>query len=101
MPSKGAVKLRKDMQLSLSGFKAADFETLYLGYDFTQHQRKRHTLYKHNDLPGRFATVTRASGEVSKAYAEEALALLEELDRVQSVKAETENTPQPGNENQS
>lgn len=76
-------KLLERMRCSQAGWKASDFESLYLGFGFQKNEGGRHTMYYHESYPVLVATVSRSSGELSKAYAAAAIKLLDELKRIQ------------------
>ncbi len=62
-----------------AGWRATELARLYQAWGFTVSPKGRDTKYVHRDHPDLIAFVTRSSGEVSKAYVEDALDLMEEL----------------------
>lgn len=64
---------------SKAGWRASDMEHLYLAWGFQMVQRGRDTKYVHSQHKDLVAFVTRSSGEISKAYIDDALELIDEL----------------------
>lgn len=74
------VKLLAKMRVNPGGWKASDFETLYIGFGWTKSEG-RDTKYQHPLMPEASAYVSRASGELPSGYARTAVKLIDELKR--------------------
>lgn len=73
-----AEKLLQRMRQSKKGWKAKDFETLYLGFGFEKHEGGKHTHYIHPRYTDLIATVGRHN-ELATGYAQTAVQLIAEL----------------------
>ena len=71
-------KLLERMRRTKSGWKPRDFEALYTGFGFESIDAAKHTKYRHAAHPQLWTMVKRAD-PLSKAYAEEAVTLIERL----------------------
>ena len=80
-PSATAVKLRADMANNKSGWGQNDLDTLYTGYGFVLRQGGKHRFYSHPDFPQLHESVSRQN-DLPPGYAQSALKLLAELDRL-------------------
>lgn len=83
MASNKHEKLLTRMRTSKAGFVGKDFEKLYLGFGFKIAPGGRDTKYQHPVHTDLLAFVSRGSGELSKAYAEDAVKLIDSLKRRQ------------------
>ncbi len=71
------------MRRRQAGWSPDDFETLFIGFGFEKHEGGNHTRYRHPRFPQLSATVARHR-ELSRAYARDALKLIDELKRLQA-----------------
>lgn len=62
-----------------AGWRASELARLYRAWGFKVQPGGRDTKYVHEVYPDLIAYVTRSSGEISKAYVEDALELMDEL----------------------
>lgn len=76
-----AKKLLNRMRANPRGWTAKDIESVYTDLGFLAYEGAKHVKYKHPDLPGHFATVTRSSGEIALGYALRAIELADVLKR--------------------
>jgi hypothetical protein len=74
-------KLLSRARNSQAGWRARELQELYTAWGFRVEESARHTKYFHPNHPDLVAFVTRSSGEISKAYVGDAVALIEELIR--------------------
>lgn len=72
-------KILESMRRRHAGWSGNDFDRLYAGFGFAKIQGKRHTIYKHPIHGDLWVAITRSSGELSQAYAREALKTIGEL----------------------
>lgn len=84
--SKKAKKLLNKMKQSPSGWHSHDFHTLYLGYGFTMIEGKNHTTFIHPDFPSLIEQIPRHPGELSKAYAKDAIENIDMLEKLREEK---------------
>ncbi len=77
-----AEKLLARMRQTASGWKPGDFETLYRGFGFDSTAGSKHTKYWHPRFRHLWTTVPRAD-PLSRAYAAEAVELIDELHRLE------------------
>lgn len=87
--SKAANRILAKMRRTSSGWKASDMMTLYTGFGFRVIEGSKHTRYLHAGT-GQSLTVTRASGEISKAYAEDAVKAIDRVLQVEAMQADNE-----------
>lgn len=71
-------KILEGMRRTKAGWKPRDFETLYTGFGFESIDLGKHTKYRHAAHPRLWTTVKRAD-PLSKAYAEDAVKLIDQL----------------------
>jgi len=83
-------KLLDRMRTNPGGWTKDEIETVYNAHGFEKIEGGKHTKYKHPDLPGEFATVTRSSGQIATGYARRAIELIDKLRRQKEV-AENES----------
>lgn len=67
------------MNSNPKGWKLKELAAVYARYGFESVEANRHVKFKHHKLPGRFAMVTRSSGELSMLYVKDAIRLITEL----------------------
>ena len=71
-------KILERMRRTKAGWRPRDFETLYTGFGFESFDLGKHTKYRHPAHPLLWTTVKRAD-PLSKAYADDAVALIDQL----------------------
>jgi len=71
-------KILEAMRRTKAGWKPRDFEALYVGFGFDAIDLGKHTKYRHPSHPRLWTTVKRAD-PLSKAYAQDAVELIEQL----------------------
>ena len=76
-------KLLARMRLSHAGWRPEDFRTVYLAYGFDEYQGHKHTKYWHPEHLELWTTVPRSS-PLSRAYAAEAVDLIDQLLRLEA-----------------
>ena len=86
-PSRAAAALLTRMRRSAVGWSSADFQRLYLGCGFVMRERGDHTVYYHPRHAWLRASVPRHR-ELRAWVAREAVALIEELLRLQEAEHE-------------
>ena len=69
------------MKQSQSGWHPHDFHTLYLGFGFKMNHGRNHDIFIHPEFPQLRDTIPR-HGELSKAYARDAVKNIETLLRL-------------------
>lgn len=72
-------KLLDDARRSPAGWHKEILDRLYATWGFEIAEGSKHTKYRHPVHQDLRAVITRASGEVSKSYVTDAVALIEEL----------------------
>lgn len=77
-----AQKVLDRMRRTSAGWRPKDLRAVYLGFGFEEHEGAKHTRYWHPVHRHLWTTVPR-SAPLSKAYAEQAVALIEELTRLE------------------
>lgn len=75
-------KILARMRATKAGWRPQDFQALYLGHGFVQTELKKHTQYQHPRHLELWTTVARGV-PLSKAYAEEAVKLIDKLNRME------------------
>lgn len=88
-PSGTAMKLRVDMENNKNGWGQSDLDTLYAGFGFVLRQGGKHRMYYHPVFPQLHETVSRQN-ELPPGYAQSALKLLRELERLTAEQDKTE-----------
>lgn len=73
-----AVGILARMRVTKAGWRPRDFWVLYEAFGFETIEAANHTKYRHPRYPRLWTTVTR-SVPMSKGYAEDAVALIDEL----------------------
>jgi hypothetical protein len=91
-PSGTAMKLRADMENNKNGWGQSDLDTLYAGYGFVLRQGGKHRMYYHPVFPQLHETVSRQN-DLPPGYAQSALKLLRELERLTAEQGKTEAAP--------
>jgi hypothetical protein len=81
--SRKAQNLLERMRASKAGWSRADLDALYRGYGFTITHGSSHDIVKHPKFPVLRATLPRHK-ELAKAYVDEAIKLIDQLERLQS-----------------
>lgn len=94
-PSGTAVKLRADMENNKSGWGQDDLDTLYAGYGFALRQGGKHRMYYHPYFPQLHESVSRQN-DLPPGYAQSALKLMRELERLTAEQGKTEAAPPTG-----
>jgi len=94
-PSGTAVKLRADMENNKTGWGQDDLDTLYAGYGFTLRQGGKHRMYYHPYFPQLHEAVSRQN-DLPPGYAQSALKLIRELERLSAEQGKTEAAPATG-----
>lgn len=94
-PSGTAIKLRADMENNKNGWGQSDLDTLYAGYGFVLRQGGKHRMYYHPVFPQLHETVSRQN-DLPPGYAQSALKLLRELERLTAEQGKTEAAPPTG-----
>lgn len=94
-PSGTAVKLRADMENNKSGWGQSDLDTLYSGYGFVLRQGGKHRMYYHPAFPQLHQSVSRQN-DLPPGYAQSALKLLVELERLTAEQTKTAAAPATG-----
>lgn len=94
-PSGTAIKLRADMENNKNGWGQSDLDTLYAGYGFVLRQGGKHRMYYHPVFPQLHETVSRQN-DLPPGYAQSALKLLRELERLTADQGKTEAAPPTG-----
>ncbi|MCR4296415.1 MAG: hypothetical protein NUW21_12830 [Elusimicrobia bacterium] len=94
-PSGTAVKLRADMENNKNGWGQSDLDTLYSGYGFVLRQGGKHRMYYHPAFPQLHQTVSRQN-DLPPGYAQSALKLLVELERLAAEQTKTAAAPATG-----
>ncbi|MCH8275711.1 MAG: hypothetical protein IH851_13080 [Armatimonadetes bacterium] len=67
------------MRRTKAGWRASDFKRLYAGFGFDEVDTGGDTKYRHPTYAQLVAYVSRSSGELSKAYAEDAVKIIDTL----------------------
>lgn len=94
-PSGTAMKLRADMENNKNGWGQSDLDTLYTGYGFVLRQGGKHRMYYHPAFPQLHQTVSRQN-DLPPGYAQSALKLLAELERLTAEQGKTAAAPATG-----
>lgn len=94
-PSGAAVKLRADMENNKNGWGQSDLDALYTGYGFVLRQGGKHRFYSHPRFPQLHETVSRQN-DLPPGYAQSALKLIRELERLTSTPSQAESAPATG-----
>lgn len=94
-PSGTAMKLRADMENNKNGWGQSDLDTLYVGYGFVLRQGGKHRMYYHPVFPQLHETVSRQN-DLPPGYAQSALKLLRELERLTAEQTRTAAAPAQG-----
>ncbi len=94
-PSGTAIKLRADMENNKSGWGQSDLDTLYTGYGFVLRQGGKHRMYYHPAFPQLHQSVSRQN-DLPPGYAQSALKLLVELERLTAEQTQTAAAPATG-----
>ncbi len=94
-PTGSAEKLRTDMQNNKSGWGQNDLDALYAGYGFTLRQGGKHRMYTHPFFPQLHQSVSRQN-DLPPGYAQSALKLIAELERLSAAQTITEAAPATG-----
>jgi hypothetical protein len=82
------------MRLHKHGWRMRDFESLYSAFGFEKVEGARHVKFKHELLPGRIATITRASGELPFFYAQDAVSFIDALKQIPRPTENEQSDPQ-------
>lgn len=75
-------RLLERMRRTRTGWKPKDFRVLYTGFGFEEIDASKHTKYRHPRYPHLWTMVKRAD-PLSRAYADDALELIDELLRLE------------------
>jgi hypothetical protein len=94
-PSGAAMKLRADMENNKSGWGQSDLDALYAGYGFVLRQGGKHRFYSHPHFPQLHESVSRQN-DLPPGYAQSALKLIRELERLTSEQGRTASAPATG-----
>lgn len=94
-PSGTAVKMRADMENNKSGWGQDDLDTIYTGYDFTLRQGGKHRMYTHPFFSQLHQSVSRQN-DLPPGYAQSALKLIAELERLTALQRQTAAAPATG-----
>ncbi len=94
-PSGTAAKLRADMENNKTGWGQNDLDTLYSGYGFALRQGGKHRMYYHPHFPQLHETVSRQN-DLPPGYAQSALKLVRELERLTEAQHQSEAAPATG-----
>lgn len=94
-PSGTAMKLRADMENNKNGWGQSDLDTLYSGYGFALRQGGKHRMYYHPVFPQLHETVSRQN-DLPPGYAQSALKLIRELERLTAEQTKTAAAPATG-----
>lgn len=94
-PSGAAMKLRADMENNKNGWGQSDLDALYAGYGFVLRQGGKHRFYSHPDFPQLHESVSRQN-DLPPGYAQSALKLIRELERLISEQGKTASAPATG-----
>jgi hypothetical protein len=94
-PGATAMKLREDMKNNKSGWGQSDLDTLYRGYGFVLREGGKHRMYTHTAFPQLHESVSRQN-DLPPGYAQSALKLLTELERLTADQTKTAAAPATG-----
>lgn len=94
-PSGSAQKLREDMENNKSGWGQSDLDDLYTGFGFELRQGGKHRMYTHPFFPQLHQSVSRQN-DLPPGYAQSALKLIAELERLTAAQTKTEAAPATG-----
>lgn len=94
-PSGSIMRLRKDMENNKSGWGQSDLDALYAGYGFVLRQGGKHRFYSHPHFPQLHESVSRQNN-LPPGYAQSALKLIRELERLTAEQTKTEAAPATG-----
>lgn len=94
-PTGSAEKLREDMENNKSGWGQSDLDALYTGYGFVLRQGGKHRFYSHPRFPQLHESVSRQN-DLPPGYAQSALKLIRELERLSAEQTKTEAAPATG-----